>query len=125
MKSDDQLLIDSLKVFGLSKQEQDVFIFIAGLPNGINAKWLGLELDMPRQTVNSILKKLAKQNLLQRRTEQGMHIFAVTKDLIEKFADEKCRSLQQAAAQIIRILAPQSDSTCLPFLPDNIQTQSR
>jgi predicted DNA-binding transcriptional regulator len=98
-------LKEALTIVGFSAPEQEILILLLELRNGLSASLAAQELEIPRQTAYSLLKKLARKGAVSIKTlrHEGNNssIFFTSKEQLSKFIDNRCATLQKAKIDII------------------------
>jgi predicted ArsR family transcriptional regulator len=89
---------EALTTIGFSSSEREMLIFLFELSDGASASLAATELEIPRQTAYSLLKKLADKGAVCINTirEKGndSSVFFTNKEHLSKFIDDRCAQLQ-------------------------------
>jgi len=97
-------LKEALTTIGFSPKEQEILIILLELKGGVSTSFAAQELEIPRQTAYSLLKKLAQKGAVSikmfRHEGNNSSIFLTSKEQLSKFIDDRCAALQKAKVDI-------------------------
>lgn len=96
---------EALTTIGFSPKEREILIILLELKGGVSTLFAAQELEIPRQTAYSLLKKLTKKGAVSvemaRHEGNNSSIFSTSKEQLSKFIDDRCAALQKAKVDII------------------------
>ena len=87
---------ENLAIIGLSETEQDTLFALMEFQQPLPVSILALELEMPRQTANTILKNMSKRGIIIKSKKDGMAHFHANQDQISIYVDALCDKLKRA-----------------------------
>ncbi len=96
-----KILKENLTILGLSKSEQDMYFLLMEIQSPQPVTILALELEIPRQTANSILKVMAKRGIVIKTKHHGKSCFHTNLQQINKYIDKTIISLEVARKIIV------------------------
>ncbi len=95
-----------LTVIDFSPKEQEILIILLELKSGVSASLAAQELEVPRQTAYSLLKKLSDKGAVSigtiRKEGNNSAIFLTSKEHLSKFIDDRCAALQSAKTALLK-----------------------
>jgi predicted transcriptional regulator len=92
---------DNLSIIGLSKTEQDAFFVLMQIQWPQPVSVLAPELEVPRQTANTILRNMSKKGLVIQTNQDGVSHYHTNIKQISEYVDTMCVRLQKAKNYII------------------------
>lgn len=85
-----------LSTLGLSRSEQEVVIFLLEVRSEWPVSALTRELEMPRQTINSICQSLRKRGAILHQSIKGVPHFSCNIKQLSDFAEAQITHLKDA-----------------------------
>ena len=97
----DQKIQESFDKLGLSKSEQEVLMFLLETKSEWPISAIAGELEMPRQTVNSTLKRLIKNGMVHEIKQKGVSLFLSDATQLSNYTESQCKMIQEATRTIL------------------------
>jgi predicted transcriptional regulator len=95
-----QRIQESLEVFGLTKSDQEVFLFLLDARSEWSVSTIAYELELPRQTVNSILNRLAEKSIVGQVKRNNISHFYASFDQLSLYIEKQNKILKDALSTL-------------------------
>ncbi len=96
-----KILRENLTILGLIKSEQDMYFLLMEIQSPQPVSVLARELEVPRQTANTILKNMTKRGIILKTKHYGKSCFHTNRDQTAIYIDAMIFRLQTAKKTII------------------------
>lgn len=100
MDPNQQKIQNCLKLFGLSKSEQKIVTFLLDARSEWSVTTMANELEMPRQTVNSVLNRLAGKNIIGEVKRNNLSHFYASFDQLSIYIEKREKILKDALSTL-------------------------
>jgi len=96
-----RIIKENLDTLGLSKTEQKTLLLLMEIQTPLPVSALAPELEVPRQTANTILRNMSKRGIVLQTHQNGISCFHTNRKQISAYVDALCDKLQKAKIAII------------------------
>jgi predicted transcriptional regulator len=96
MDKDENKIKDLFATFGFRKSEQEILLFLLEARSPWPVTAIAQEIEMPRQTVNSILRDLSKKGAIDTTTRNRVKYFRLDAAHFSKYVKSQCEKFEEA-----------------------------
>ena len=96
-----KILRENLTILGLIKSEQDMYFLLMEIQSPQPVSVLAKELEIPRQTANSILKDMTKRGIVIKTKHQGKSCFHTNLEQINTYIKATISRIETAGKIVL------------------------